>query len=242
MIVITTVIIDSQKHERDKIVSHLSSESEIKVLAHGKDGYDALKLAGNLKPDVVLLDNNLEFIEGGEIPPLLRSRSTPSAVVILTTKISDLQLRRAVRNEVAGFIDKEKDMETLPRILKWVSCGECYISQYIAARVLHLVTGINNNKTSIARMSKAGNMPGEDPAGFLSKMELQILTHIGKGYTSGEIAGKSNLAAGTVRNYISSIMHKTGLHNRPQLARYAYDYGLVSPGDNSCVNLLSNSK
>ena len=219
---VTTVIIDSQKQERDKIVSYLSAQSEIKVLAYGKDGYDALKLTGNLKPDIVLLDNNLEFIEGGEIPPLLRIRSAQSAVVILTERISDYQLSRAVHNEVSGFVHKEKDMEALPFILKWIARGECYISPYIASRVLQLVSGMNRNDPL-----PRGKLPGEDPAGFLSKMELRILTCIGEGYTSDEIAGKSELAVGTVRNYISTVMHKTGLHNRSQLARYACYYGLV---------------
>ena len=68
----------------------------------------------------------------------------------------------------------------------------------------------------------------EDPLGYLSKMELRVLTNIGEGYTSGEIASNLNLAVGTVRNYISSVMRKTGLHNRSQMARYALYYGLVS--------------
>ncbi|MDR0496695.1 MAG: helix-turn-helix transcriptional regulator, partial [Treponema sp.] len=67
----------------------------------------------------------------------------------------------------------------------------------------------------------------EDPTGYLSKLELQMLAYIGEGKSSDEIAGNLHLAVGTVRNYISTVMRKTGTRNRSQLARCALFYGLV---------------
>ena len=67
----------------------------------------------------------------------------------------------------------------------------------------------------------------EEPTENLSKTELRVLTHIGEGNTSDEIAQKLGLAVGTVRNYISSVMHKTGMRNRSEMARYAFICGLV---------------
>ena len=66
-----------------------------------------------------------------------------------------------------------------------------------------------------------------DPTKYLSKTELQVLTYIGDGYASGEIAKKMDLAVGTIRNYISAVMRKVGLNNRSQLTRYAFLHGLV---------------
>ena len=73
----------------------------------------------------------------------------------------------------------------------------------------------------------AGNHSDTDPVKFLSKMELRILTCIGEGCTSSEIAENLDLAVGTVRNYISTLMRRTGLQNRSQMVRYACYYGLV---------------
>lgn len=253
---IKTVIIDAQKSIREKIASLLSDQGDIKVLAHGKDGYDALKLIGSLKPDIAILDNNLEFIDGEEIPPLLRARSPSTAVVILTAKISDYQLYRAVFNEVAGFIHKEADMATLPWILKCISEGGYFISPSFASRVMHLLAMRNWNSIDVylsggepraIRTLAAGStdrtlakkslesakekfLPREDPTGYLSKTELQILTCVGEGNTSNEIAQTLHLAVGTVRNYISAVMHKTGLQSRSQMVRYAFQYGLVPLG------------
>ena len=238
---INMVIINAQKQDRDKIMTLLSVEEDFKVVAHGKDGYDALKLIGSLKPDIAILDNHLDFIDGEEIPLLLKARSPSTAIVILTAKISDYQLQRAAANEVAGFVYKETDMETLPRILTGISRGECFISPFLAARVLYLLAGmdrkgkdthkVNRPKKPIVKRKEsckpANFIPGMDPTGYLSKIELRILTYIGEGRNSAEIAESLGFAVGTVRNYVSSIMRKTGLSNRSQMVRYAFAYHLV---------------
>jgi len=268
---INTVIIDANRLDREKIAELLSVHNDIKVLAQGNDGYDALRLVSSLKPDIVILDNHLELIEEDEIPPLLKARSPSTAVVIMTAKISDHQLYRAASNDVSGFVYKETDMDSLPGIIKCISQGGCFISPILTVRILHLFSmlkhegvdfssptlllsqdkrnprqhmerkfpsrsshladKIDNRKKFIRpfdSVREARSFPsGEDPIDNLSKMELRILTCIGEGCTSGEIAENLDLAVGTVRNYISSVMHKTGLNNRSQMVRYAYYYGLV---------------
>jgi DNA-binding NarL/FixJ family response regulator len=236
---ISTIIICPQKHEREKIVSLLSAEKNIKILAHGKDGYDALKLIRNHKPDIAILDNNLEFIEGEEILPLLKIRSPSTAVVIVVSKINDYQLYKAATYEVSGIVNKEADMDSLPRILENISEGKCFISPALASRVMRLICsltskaagfhGSGDNKSQ-ARPLDAGYvmfLSGEDPTSYLSRTELKILVEIGEGHASTDIAKNLGLAVGTVRNYISSVMHKTGMNNRSQMVRYAYSCGLV---------------
>jgi two-component system, NarL family, response regulator DegU len=221
------------------MASLLSAEGEIKVLAHGKDGYDALKLIGNYKPDIAVLDNNLDFIDGEEIPPLLRVRSPSTAVVIVVAKISDYQLYKAATNEVSGIINKEADLDSLPVILKNISEGKCFISSVLASRVLRLLCTLSSKGSSPygTGEGKGQNKPmetgdmlllsGDDPSKYLSRTELKILVEIGEGHASNEIAENLGLAVGTVRNYISSVMHKTGMNNRTQMVRYAYSCGLV---------------
>jgi len=236
---IDTVIVFPQKHERDKITSLLSSDREIRILAQGKDGYDALKLVGNYKPNIAILDNNLEFIDGQEIPPLLRNRSPSTAVVIVVAKISDYQLYKAATNEVSGIINKEADLDSLPWILKNISEGKCFISPVLASRVLRLVCSLtfkaagfhaSGESKGQAKPLETGYvmfLSGEDPTSYLSRTELKILVEIGEGHASTDIAKNLGLTVGTVRNYISSVMHKTGMNNRMQMVRYAYSCGLV---------------
>jgi len=236
---INTVIICPQRHEREKIVSLLSTDGEIRILAQGKDGYDALKLVGSHKPDIAILDNNLEFIDGQEIPPLLRNRSPSTAVVIVVAKISDYQLYKAATNEVSGIVNKEADLDSLPEILKNVSEGKCFISPVLASRVLRLLCSLTFKTAGFhasgeikgqVRPLESGYvmfLSGEDPSAYLSRTELKILVEIGEGHASNDIAKNLGLTVGTVRNYISSVMHKTGMNNRSQMVRYAYSCGLV---------------
>jgi two-component system response regulator DegU len=221
------------------MVAMLSAEGEIEILAHGKDGYDALKLIGSHKPDIAVLDNNLDFIDGEEIPPLLKARSPSTAVVIVVAKMSDYQLYKAATNEVSGIVNKDDDLDLLPEILKDVSEGKCFISSVLASRVLRLLCSLSYRGAGLYTPieSKCQNkqaetidalfLSGDDPAKYLSRTELRILVEIGEGHASSEIAQNLGLAVGTVRNYISSVMHKTGMNNRPQMVRYAYSCGLV---------------
>jgi len=236
---ISIVIVSPHRHERERMASLLSAEKEIKVLAYGKDGYDALKLIGNHKPDIAILDNNLDFIDGEEIPPLLRVRSPSTAVVIVVSKISDYQLYKAATNEVSGIVNKEADIDSLPGILKNVSEGRCFISSVLAGRVMRLLCSLSYKGTGPhgSGESKGQSKPleagcemfisGEELSASLSRTELKILVEIGEGHASTDIAKNLGLAVGTVRNYISSVMHKTGMNNRSQMVRYAYSCGLV---------------
>ena len=218
---IKTVIIDPERQDRERISTLLSVQEDIEVLACGKDGYDALKLIGGMKPDIVIVSGQLEFIGAEELPPLIRTRSPSTAVVILAAKISDYQLYRAATKRVSGIVQWKTDMDILPEILRCVSLGGCYISPWLAARVLNLLSGEGMKCQAEAFPAK------EDPARYLNKTELRVLTCIGEGLTSSETAKNLGLAVGTVRNYVSSIMRKIGIQNRLQMVRYAYSYGLI---------------
>jgi len=240
---INTVIIDTKKQDRDRIAELLSVKEDIKILACGKDGYDALKLAGSMKPDIIIMDNYLEYIEGNEILPLLKARSPSTMVVILAGKISDYQLYRAVLNEVSGFINKEQDMDMLPGICKYISRGGFFFSPVLASRILHIFSQMDGNRlnTRSSSLKVRDRGPGlkissrDDPIGHLSKTELNILRAVAKGLESDDIADRFGLAVGTVRNYISQLMNKLGLKNRIQMVHYAFSHGIVPLEGKCCM-------
>ena len=236
---VKAVVIYSQKQDREKIVSLLSVDGDIKVLASGKDGYDAIKLIGSLKPDIAILENHLEFIKGEEISPVLKVHSPSTAVVILVMRINDTQLLKAASNEVSGLVHTETDLNILPMIVRLICKGGSFISPALASRVLHLLSLANPGNTNRrgftenrarykipARLSMKF-LSGENPTRKLSRTEFRVLAHIGEGLTSSEIAERLDLKVGTVRNYVSAVKRKTGLSNRSQMARYALCYGIA---------------
>jgi len=139
---------------------------------------------------------------------------------------------------VSGFVCKETDIDSLPAVLNLISEGKCYISPALAGRFLHLLCSCSYKNTQVNAPGKAPAktpedeeaqvFPEGDPAEYLTKTELRVLLEIGEGLNSGEVAKKLGLAVGSVRNCISSIMHKAGLNNRSQMVRYAISSGLVS--------------
>jgi len=233
---IGTVVIHPQKQEREKIALILARDDDIEVLANGKDGYDALKLVGNLKPDIAIMDGHLELINGEGVPHLLKIRSPSTAVVIIVEKISDYQLCRAAANEVTGIVSKSSDLEKFPEVLKAISRGHGFLSPVLTPRVFKLLSSsialehsMTHGKTRLKEQENTKFLLfSEDLKDYLSKTELKVLSQVGEGYNSGEIAKNLDLAVGTVRNCISSIMHKTGLGNRTQMVRYAFTCGFLS--------------
>jgi len=216
----TIVIIDAHEQSRAKIVSTLTAQKDMTIAAEGKDAYDALKYTGSLQPDIAIIDIHLEFIEVHKMPPLVRVRSPKTALVLLTTQVSDVQLQGIVNSEVNGLVHKVTELDFLPQILKWVSEGGYFISPFLMSRVLHL---------RHASKQKGQAFGDHDPVEHFSKSELQILTCLGEGHSSSEISKRLSLTEGTVRNYISALMQKMRFHNRLELSRYALTHGLVAP-------------
>jgi DNA-binding NarL/FixJ family response regulator len=221
------VIIDTEEKEREKINNLLSSHKDFYVQGLGKDGYDAIKLVTSYKPDIAILGVNLDLINGLDVVPLLKRQSPATLIVILTSHLDDDQISRALSSKIAGFLLKDADLDTLPLILKDIQFGKYYMSPQVSTRIFYIFSEISGRDRPVHPMPQRARAL---PSG-ISRTELQIISCIGEGRSNPEIAKYLNLKAGTVRNYISSIMHKTGLRDRTQIAIYALRNGLVKSGD-----------
>jgi DNA-binding NarL/FixJ family response regulator len=220
---ICTVIADTKKEDREKLITLLTHHKDFEVQGVGKDGYDAFKLVTLYKPDIAIVDANLDFISGPDVAPLLKQQSPATLIVILTSQLDDKQISRALSNKIAGFILKDQDLDTLPLILKDICIGKYYMSPQISSRMFYIFSEIlSKSRPAHPVAQQACPLP---PG--ISRTELQIISRIGKGQSEMEIAEHLDLKEGTVRNYISSAIHKTGLRDRTQVAIYALKNGLV---------------
>jgi DNA-binding NarL/FixJ family response regulator len=208
---IRIVIVDGKDSDREDTEKILSAERDFKVVATGRDGYEAIRLVDAHKPDMLLLDINLSYLDGVKIASILGSLH-PGMMVIILTRLDDAQhMRNALSSGVSGYLLKNKDMEKLAD----------------AIRVIH-----DNNCLIFPRA--AWGLPREEPRlkddlQFLlnlSRLEIQIIRYIGRGMDNQEIAERTNLKIGTIRNHISVILQKTTLRDRTQLAIFAVQNGL----------------
>ncbi len=222
---IRVAVVDDQEMVRDSLRILLDAQADLEVVGMGKDGYDALRLVDTLKPDVLLLDIRMPIMDGVEATAALKKKSPDTAVVILTTFDDDEYVLKAIRNGASGYLLKSAGMEELAGAIRTVHSGGSLMTPEIATKAFRLFSELAKSGSAPA----AASGPDQDIPSDLSRTELQIVALIGGGLSNKEVAGELGLGEGTVRNYISSILQKTGLRDRTQIAIFAVRNGLAGP-------------
>jgi DNA-binding NarL/FixJ family response regulator len=209
MAMIRIVIIDGKDSDRDNTKKILSAQRDFKVVATGRDGYEAIRLADAYRPDLALLDINLSYLDGVKAASILNSRHPGMGVIILTRLEDARYMRNAITNGVSGYLFK--DMEKLADMIRAIHDSDCLIFPRAAAESVREEPSLDEKQ----------QLPDN-----LSRIEMKIIHYIGGGLENHEIAEKMRLKIGTIRNHISAILQKTALRNRTQLAIFAVQNGL----------------
>jgi DNA-binding NarL/FixJ family response regulator len=221
---ITILIADSQAIYRDDIEFFLSAQKDFKLIGIGKDGYEAIKLAVELQPDIVLMDIYLPLIDGARVAAILKYRSPATSIIILSDFNNDESIQQAIYSGAAGYLEKASDLNYLAGVIRLVYNGDCVLSPKIAARVFRFISPMVMDKT-VLTMPHGDRMPFPN----ISTIEFLIISYIGQGFSNKEIAEKLKFKQGTIRNYISSILKKIHLRDRTQIAIFAITQGFT-PG------------
>jgi DNA-binding NarL/FixJ family response regulator len=208
---IRIVIIDGKDADRGDTEKILSAQGDLKVVATGKDGYEAIRLTDIHKPDMLLLDINLSYLDGVKTASVLSYRYPCTATIILTCLDDTRYMRNAINSGVSGYLFKDRNRENLADMIRVIHGSGCLIFPRSAAGFAY----------EEPRLEADQRFPLN-----LSRVELQIIRYIGGGLDNQEIAEKLCLKIGTIRNQISVILQKMALRNRTQLAIFAVQNGL----------------
>jgi len=198
--VIRILIAEDQAMVLGALAALLEIESDLAVVGRAADGREALELATEVDPDVVLTDIEMPHLTGLELAAELRRRGDRCRVVILTTFARPGYLRRALEAGAAGYLLKDSPAEDLAEAVRRVHAGGRAVAPELAA--------------------EAWTDP--DP---LTDRERQVLRLAGDGLTSARIAAELHLSEGTVRNYLSEAIGKLGASTRVEAARLARRQG-----------------
>jgi DNA-binding NarL/FixJ family response regulator len=223
---IRIVIIDGQREERELIKNMITAPGEFEIVGTGIDGYDTLVLAGNLKPDIILLDNQIPMIDWGTVISVIKSRSPGTSIIVLYSREEEHNILKAIHNGASGCLAKNTGRDRLITGIKTVYNGDSLISPELYAKAYSRFAKpfrYDSSKCYSLTSKTSPSLPAN-----ISRIELRLITLIGKGHSNREIAKVLGLKEGTIRNHITLIFQKTGLRNRTQVAIYANHMGLVA--------------
>ncbi len=218
---ISVLIVDDQELMRESLQILINSNSNFKTVGLAKDGQDAVNLVKKTNPDIVLMDIRMPELNGIECTKFIKEYDASIKVIILTTFNDDDYIYNAIKNGADGFLLKGVSKEELFNSIVTVHNGCSAIDPQTAKKVFSLFGRMASSSFAATRLA----VDQED--NNLTTLELKIIQLIGKGYSNKEIMSACNLAEGTVRNYISTILKKLDLRNRTQIAIFAIQSGIM---------------
>jgi two-component system, NarL family, response regulator DegU len=211
---IRVLIAEDQTLMREGLQTILELEDGFAVVGTARNGNEAIKQAHALQPDVVLMDVQMPALNGVQATAQITAEHGSIRVIILTTFDYDEYVFEGIKAGARGYLLKEAPASLLFDTIRRVHAGEHIVQPQIAARM-------------IAEFSQRRTAPAQPAYEPLNERELAVLRLLAEGMSNRGIGAQLNLAEGTVKNYVSTILDKLHAANRTQAARFAREQGLV---------------
>ena len=221
---IRVLLVDDHALFRSGIKSLLQRHAQYQLLGHAGHPMDGLKRAGQLKPDVVLLDLHMPGLSGRDAAAMMAEESPSSNVLMLTVSEDAEDLIETLRAGACGYLLKNIEADALIAAINKAAEGESVISPQMMGKLLKGVRGELPPKTA-AQTVVASEL------NKLSPREREILTFLARGQSNKEIARKLELAESTVKIHVQNILRKLNLTSRVQAAVFAVEQGIVQDSD-----------
>ena len=220
---IRVLVVDDQRLVRTGFSAILSTEPDIEVVGEAANGTEAVAMAEQTRPDVVLMDIRMPIMDGVEATMRLAGPKAlrPTKVLILTTFDIDELVHNALQAGASGFLLKDAPPDELVRAIRVIAAGDALLAPSVTRRLLHSFAGQRReNSTSPAATEAVAR---------LTDREREVLLHMARGLSNSEVATTMYLGETTVKTYVGRILSKLAARDRVQAVVTAFDAGLVTP-------------
>jgi NarL family two-component system response regulator LiaR len=210
---ITVMLVDDHAMVRQGVRAFLATQPDLSVVGEAGSGEEAVKMAAQFVPDVILMDLIMPNMDGVEATRRVKQVSPRSQVVVLTSYHEDENIFPALKAGALSYILKDLSAEELASAVRKAAVGEAVLHPRVAARVIKEVQGARGEKVN--------------PFTELSQRELEVLKLIADGMSNAGMAAKLVLSEKTIKGHVSNILSKLQLADRTQAAVYAWREGIV---------------
>jgi DNA-binding NarL/FixJ family response regulator len=211
------LIVDDQAVVRLGFTALLESQDDLVVVGAAGDGQQGVRLARQLKPDIVLMDIRMPVLDGIQATRQVTALEPPPRVLVLTTFDLDDYVYDALRAGASGFLLKDATPEEILSAVRVVGGGDALLAPAVTSRL-------------IAEFAARAALVPPAELSSLTPREREVLLLVAAGLANGEIAQQLCLADQTVKSHVSAVLFKLGLRDRVQAVILAYESGLVVPG------------
>ena len=212
------LVVDDQELLRTAFSSLIEAENDLRVVGEAADGKQAVALAQQMSPDVVVMDVRMPGMDGIEATRRITSAGTIDGprVLILTTFDLDEYVFEALRAGASGFALKSRPLEELLSAIRTVAAGEALLAPSVTRRL-------------IAHFTDRGRVPARARQGLdeLTEREREVLSLVAQGLSNAELAQTLHVTLPTAKTHVSRILTKLGARDRTQLVILAYQSGLA---------------
>ena len=191
----------------------LNLEKDFQVIGAAQDGAEALELAAQKQPDLILMDLKMPIMNGIEATREIRAKFPHIKILVLTTYDDDEWVFDAIRAGALGYLLKDTPRQKIVEAIRGTMEGKSFVDPAVAGKLLNQIASKQTQPTSILTDK-------------LTERELDVLRLIAKGINNSEIANQLHLSEGTVRNHVSAILEKLGVSDRTHAAVIAIQHGL----------------
>ncbi|MBE4584463.1 DNA-binding response regulator [Vibrio navarrensis] len=207
---IRIVIVDDHQVVLDGFIARLEIEPEIEVVGMASNGLEALDAVRRHKPDVVLMDISMPIMNGIEATRLIKEEFPESKVLMLTMQDNREYIMKVMQEGAVGYMLKEISAEKMVQAIKTVNQGSTYFCESVTQTLFTQEI-----------------VPAAQRANPLSRREEAVLKLVAQGHSSKKIATLLDISYRTVETHRHNIKHKLDLHSTAELAKYAFEQGLV---------------